>query len=394
MSRSRPSLVGLTAVIVAVTEEIPRVLVVRRMSHDLATPVQRGPGGLDADSPDALPFGPFDPDRHRTLDSGLRGWVAEQTGLGLSYVEQLYTFGDRYRDPRELAGGPRVLTVAYLALTQESPPAGSGDARWRDWYSFLPWEDWRSGRPALIDDVLRPDLQDWIDGTGDNPGVSTGGSDERRRREERVGLCFGLGAAHWDPARALERYEVLYEAALVAEARRDRAQRSGAGTDGAGAAAAPMFEAGTAPRAGRAMLLDDRRILATALGRLRGKIAYRPVVFDLLPGEFTLFRLQRVVEALAGVRLHKQNFRRMLAAHELVEPLGLVESAGRGRPAELYRFRRGVLRARLEGRRCRLAARPGDVALQVLRRLGKARPEPAPQSRLRVKLSSSGFKPG
>ena len=97
------------------------------------------------------------------------------------------------------------------------------------------------------------------------------------------------------------------------------------------------------------MLLDDRRILATALGRLRGKIAYRPVVFDLLPGQFTLFRLQRVVEALAGVRLHKQNFRRMLAAHELVEPLGLVESAGRGRPAELYRFRRGVLRARLEG---------------------------------------------
>jgi hypothetical protein len=97
------------------------------------------------------------------------------------------------------------------------------------------------------------------------------------------------------------------------------------------------------------MALDNRRILATALSRLRGKLAYRPVVFDLLPREFTLLRLQRVVQALAGVRLHKQNFRRMLAANELVEPTGRLENFGRGRPAELYRFRRDVLRAKLTG---------------------------------------------
>jgi len=94
------------------------------------------------------------------------------------------------------------------------------------------------------------------------------------------------------------------------------------------------------------MALDNRRILATALGRLRGKLKYRPVVFELLPPEFTLLQLQRVVEALAGVPLHKQNFRR------LVETGGLVEGTGRqhpptgGRPAELFVFRRDVLRER------------------------------------------------
>ena len=93
---------------------------------------------------------------------------------------------------------------------------------------------------------------------------------------------------------------------------------------------------------GAAMALDHRRILATALGRLRGKIKYRPVVFELLPPTFTLLQLQQVVEALAGVRLHKQNFRR------LVENAGLVEGTGRqdaqtgGRPAELFVFRREV----------------------------------------------------
>src|SRR3974377_1346426 len=70
------------------------------------------------------------------------------------------------------------------------------------------------------------------------------------------------------------------------------------------------------------MAADHRRVLATAIGRLRGKIKYRPVVFELMPPSFTLLQLQRTVEALSGVRLHKQNFRR------LVEHQGLVEETG------------------------------------------------------------------
>jgi hypothetical protein len=94
------------------------------------------------------------------------------------------------------------------------------------------------------------------------------------------------------------------------------------------------------------MALDHRRILATALGRLRGKLKYRPVVFELLPSRFTLFQLQRVVEALAGVRLHKQNFRRLVEKGGLVEGTARFDSRTGGRPAELFRFRRDVLRER------------------------------------------------
>lgn len=329
--------VGLTAVILAVTDEVPRVLVVRRMRHPLATPAQRGSSDDAADSPDTLPFGPFEPEHHRTLELGLRHWVEEQTGLDLRYVEQLYTFGNQYRDLRELGGGPRLVSVAYLALTHEFPVSGSGDAHWHDWYDFLPWEDWRDGPPLVIADTIRPTLRRWIRQAGDQA--------ERRDREERVGICFGLDAdAEHDRIRTLERYELLYEAGLVPEAHRDRAALQQAHHP-----AGPEFDPRTAALArslGPPMALDNRRILASALGRMRGKLAYRPVVFELLPEEFTLLQLQRVAEALAGIRLHKQNFRRMVLSGDLVEATGRMESAGRGRPAELHRFRREVVRER------------------------------------------------
>jgi hypothetical protein len=93
-------------------------------------------------------------------------------------------------------------------------------------------------------------------------------------------------------------------------------------------------------------MFDHRRILATAIARLRGKMKYRPVVFELMPPTFTLLELQRVVEAISGVRLHKQNFRRLIEAQGLVEGTGKFASQLRGRPAELFRFRREVLAER------------------------------------------------
>ena len=98
---------------------------------------------------------------------------------------------------------------------------------------------------------------------------------------------------------------------------------------------------------GEPMAFDHRRILATAIGRLRGKIKYRPVVFELVAPRFTLLELQRTVEALAGVRLHKQNFRRLVEHGGFVERTGNWESKTGGRPAELFRFRRQVVRERL-----------------------------------------------
>jgi hypothetical protein len=94
------------------------------------------------------------------------------------------------------------------------------------------------------------------------------------------------------------------------------------------------------------MRFDHRRILATAIARLRAKLKYRPVVFELLPPEFTLTELQRTVEAISGRHLHKQNFRRLVEAGALVEPTGVTSTQTGGRPAALFRFRREVLQER------------------------------------------------
>ena len=142
-----------------------------------------------------------------------------------------------------------------------------------------------------------------------------------------------------DAVLSLERFELLYEVALVEEAARDACALSKEPP-------AAMAQT-TTQQMGTTMAYDHRRVLATALGRLRGKLAYRPVVFELLPGEFTLLQLQRVAEALSGAKLHKQNFRRLVSNADLVEPIGRTSAVGRGRPAELFRFRREVLGEKL-----------------------------------------------
>jgi hypothetical protein len=86
------------------------------------------------------------------------------------------------------------------------------------------------------------------------------------------------------------------------------------------------------------MASDHRRILATAISRLRGKIKYRPVLFELMPDRFTLSSLQRSAEAILGLGLHTQNFRRALDKTGLVKGTGAMETGTGGRPAELYRF--------------------------------------------------------
>jgi hypothetical protein len=267
-----------------------------------------------------LPCGPFDPAGHRTLVEGLRSWVDRQTGLSLGYVEQLYTFGDRFRDPQERVGGPRPISIGYLALVRHTDDKPATADSWIDWYRSFPWEDWRGGPPDIIDGVIAPRLKAWCE-------AATAKSEQQRRRE-RLDLTFALGEAAWDNERVLERYEVLYEAGLVAESSPDQA---------------PGPTAGWANATGTPLVKDHRRILATAMGRLRSKIKYRPVIFELMPPTFTLLQLQRAVEALAGGRLHKQNFRRQVAHEGLVESTGQISAQTGGRPAELFRFRREVV---------------------------------------------------
>ena len=302
--------IGLSAVVVAIKEGEAVALTVR----------QRGASS----GPTGLPFGPFDPDAHRTFELALRAFVTEQTRFDLGFVEQLYTFGDRGRDAPladlgDGGGAARVFSVGYLALAPAAVDTHFAGSEWRPWSRIFPWEDWRAGRPnafAAIETALRG----WT------------GADSQKLARAR--LLFALDGAPWNEERVLERYELLYEAGLAPEAARDRGESAPTRADVLTAAL------------GEAMTSDHRRILATALGRLRGKLKYRPVVFELMPDAFTLSALQRTVEAIAGVPLHKQNFRRALERAELVEGLGQLDAETGGRPAELFRFRREILGAR------------------------------------------------
>ena len=289
--------VDLVAVLAAVTDGEPQVMTIR--------------GGS------ALPSGPFELD-DRSLQSGLRAWVERQTGHPLGYVEQLYTFADRDRVGE--GGTRRVISISYLGLTREERTGSNSDAGWHNWYEYFPWEDRRVRKPAFIDKMMIPRLRAWAKAT-DDPA-------KRRERTERLMVSYGLDGSPWNEELILQRYELAYEAGIIEEA-----VRPGTGQK---AALVP----------GRAMIGDHRRILATGIARLRAKIKYRPVVFELMPPTFTLLQLQRAVEALAGHLVHKPNFRRLIEQQELVEETGATASDAPGRPAKLYRFRRDVLAER------------------------------------------------
>lgn len=283
--------IGLSAVVMAL--------------HDRALCVLTTGAGPDL----ALPFGPFDPVKDRTFELSLRAFVADQTGFRPGFVEQLYTFGDAGRSSPRPTPGPkraREISVGYLALTREADTASVADARWTPVFDIFPWEDRRVG--AVSSHSLVEALLVW--------------AGEDTSRVARVQNLFARSTEHrWNEERALERYELLYEAGLVVEAARDRNRPS-----------PPAMP-------GRIMVSDHRRILATGLGRLRSKLKYRPVLFELTPDTFTLSGLQSAAEAVTGLALHKQNFRRGVERTGLVQPTGRLSPGTGGRPAELFRIR-------------------------------------------------------
>jgi 8-oxo-dGTP diphosphatase len=156
-------------------------------------------------------------------DAALRE-LREETGLERVFLEQLYTFGAKGRDPRE-----RVVTVAYYALVK------------------------------LMD--------------------------------HRVQAATDARDAAW-------------------------------------------FAAGKLPK----LAFDHAEIVATALGRLRGKVRYQPIGFELLPPKFTLSQLQRLYEVILERPLDKRNFRKKVLSLELLEELDEIEQGVAHRAARLYRF--------------------------------------------------------
>jgi len=157
-----------------------------------------------------------------TLDAAVRRELHEETGIRPTYLEQLYTFGDPGRDPRE-----RVVSVAYFALVRPSAHAlaAASDAADAQWFG--------------VDDL--PDTA-----------------------------------------------------------------------------------------------FDHRDIIEVALKRLRAKVRYAPIGFDLLPEEFTLAALQALYEEILERSLDKRNFRKKIIGTELLRDMGRM--AQTVPPARLYRF--------------------------------------------------------
>jgi 8-oxo-dGTP diphosphatase len=160
--------------------------------------------------------------------------LEEETGLGSVYVEQLYTFGEPDRDPRD-----RIITVAYFAVVPPADEVPQGDdmsrMRWWSIYRLPP-------------------------------------------------LAF-----------------------------------------------------------------DHDRVLSYALTRLRYKLEYTAVGFELLPSDFSLTELQTAYEIVLGEKLDKRNFRRKILGADIIEPSGQYR-AGEGRPAQLYRYREDAV-AEVKARR-------------------------------------------
>ncbi len=295
--------VSLTAVVLSVRNERPVVMATR-------------PAALTdtSDREASLPGGRFCPARQPSLEGALRDEVQQATGVSLGYLEQLLTDYDRTTTlPDEgPAASARRLSVSYLSLSRADAIPLRAGSRWLDVYEVLPWEDFRGGRPEILANVLIPALESWSAEAGEGEPSATSGENELSRIE-RAAVSFGVGGRTWDDERVVERFDLLLEAGLL-------------------------------PAVSTADLSPGHvRLVAAGLGRLRSKVRNRPVVFELLPAEFTLFELQRVVEAVLGPTLHKQNFRRLVESTGLVEPTGEMRNNTGGRPAKTFRFRREVL---------------------------------------------------
>jgi hypothetical protein len=260
-----------------------------------------------ADNGLSLPTAPYRLDAASSLDQALRDGVSSTIGLEFGHLEQLDC--NALVDP---ASASNRLSIGYLALANLSDvPGAVSESAWKSWYAFFPWEDWRRGRPSILGELLEPRLRVWSETGGDDEAVGA------LTRLERVRMAFGLDGIGWDEERVVERLDLL--------------ERAGVMTDLA-----------------QELPPDHRRTLAVAIGRLRSRIKSRPVIFDLMPERFTLFELQRTVEAILGPHLHKQNFRRLVEHMGLVEPTDEIKSHTGGRPAKLFRFRQSVLHERLQ----------------------------------------------
>jgi hypothetical protein len=285
--------ISLSAALISVRNDQPLVLI-----PDQPEPATTGDDGAAALL--RLPSAPLDLSAPG-LDQGVRAKITAQTGLELGPIEQLGTFRDSDRPQSGTDDVRASVSIGYLGVLDPKAAATANGGHWARCYDVLPWEDWRNGRPEVLTAVIDPLLQDW-----------TSQALGRTANQPSIKRAFGLDGTVWDGGQILVRHDILQQAHAL----------------------------GLAPRSlGLAMLPEHRRTLAMALDRLRAKLKLLPLAFELMDQTFTLFELQRTVEALQGMALHKQNFRRLVESTGMIEPVGGIRTKTGGRPAKLYRAR-------------------------------------------------------
>lgn len=259
------------------------------------------------------------------LSKALRDGIFEATGVRLGYTDQLATslVADNRNHDGATAGRHPRLHVSYVALSGEkSNPHGMvrGRHSWMPLYALLPWEDWRSGRPGIIRNVIEPHLERW----------RAAAPEFEESRNNSVRVSFGTCQGGWDEEKVAERLSLLFGADGLDEVLREHQT-----------VRRPMRD----DAAARPADYDERhlRYVANALSHMRTRIKVKPLVFEMVPERFTLYELQQTVEAILGPPLHKQNFRRLVEHMGLVEPTGEIKSHTGGRPAQLFRFRPSVV---------------------------------------------------
>ncbi|MCG3087701.1 NUDIX hydrolase [Sporosarcina cyprini] len=214
------------------------------------------------------------------LDTAVQRELKEETGVDGVYAEQLYTWSAVDRDPRM-----RIVSVSYLALVDQEklPPLQAGDdAEEVRWFT-------------VRDHVV--DIQDELDG-------------EIRRRTEKIKLELLSGT-------------VTVSAIVEKVTETDQANTKTTTT---------IIER-------QGIAFDHAEIILYSLERLRGKVNYTNIAFNLVGNEFTLPDLQQVYEVILGRELNKVQFRRHV--EDMVIDTGKEIKTGAYRPSKLYRYNVG-----------------------------------------------------